>query len=157
MKPIDLSDLTQELLHLERHIPASLDSVLAALLSPELCGVRLAFDDFRESLGGCISASDADTWRPIKDVDVLRLRLLLERKFFLSVSRGLMKDALELVWATNRGLRLLKPEPMLPLHLNPEGFTIECYGHEHVRHYHEPFSKTVACQVFAKRINSAAP
>lgn len=69
-------------------IPATLVNVQAALRSDE-SGVKLAYDEFRAS----IVLGAPGGWRPLEDVDYVKLRTAFEERGFKPVSSELMRDA----------------------------------------------------------------
>lgn len=130
MTPIDLTETIQALLNIQRRIPANISLVTAALVCPEIVGARLAYDSFRDSLGGCIADIDKDNWHPISERDIVDLRIVLEQKCFFSVGDRVISDALIAVWSRNRGLRNVSPIPKSDIAhtLVPEDFYVEYSG-----------------------------
>lgn len=66
-----------------------------ALDCPDLCKARLAHDKFKDTTMVCFEGDDA--WRPFKDTDNFRLRVLLERRGFKGPPKDLVRDAVDRV------------------------------------------------------------
>ena len=81
-------------------IPARLGLVIAAMLCPEIAGVRLAYDTFTGEAS--ISNVAEDTWTKLTDSDVIELRVRLENQCFKGVSAEMARDALKGVMGRNR-------------------------------------------------------
>ena len=81
-------------------ILATVDNAVAAVGRPDLCGMRIGHDDFRDEI--TIAPPGRDEWRPMTDADVVRLRISLERMRFKTAPKELVRDAVVLVAAQNR-------------------------------------------------------
>lgn len=69
---------------------ATIGNVLSALRDAEVCGRRIAFDDFLRAP----MLSEGGAWRPVTDTDYTRIREHLERGGFRPVSKEMVRDAL---------------------------------------------------------------
>jgi predicted P-loop ATPase len=78
-------------------IEATILNVLLALRRSDVCGMRIAFDTFKDAL--LCAPADADTWRPFTDSDYVTLRATLETGAtgFKPVGRELIRDAVRKV------------------------------------------------------------
>lgn len=83
-------------------IEATLNNVLAALGRSDVCGMRIGFDEFKDTL--MCEVVDKGVWRPFTDVDYTRLRSKLEtgRTGFKPVGRELMRDCVHTIGYMNR-------------------------------------------------------
>lgn len=72
-------------------IEATISNVVMALERPDVCGVHIRFDTFRDEIA---LSSDGRNWKPFKDADYVRLRIHLEQVIrFKPVGRELVRDA----------------------------------------------------------------
>lgn len=73
-------------------IEAVVENVHAAMLRPDVCGMDIRYDSFRDEI---VFAEDgcAGQWQPFKDHHYFELRLTLERLGFKPVSKELIRDA----------------------------------------------------------------
>jgi hypothetical protein len=78
----------------------TMDNAVMAVGRPDLCGLRIAHDDFRDEI--TIAAPGTDEWLPMTDADVVRLRIALERMRFKTAPKEMVRDAVVLVAAQNR-------------------------------------------------------
>lgn len=73
-------------------IEATLPNILAALVRPDFAGVQIGFD---EAIGAIVMRADeAEPWRAVTDLDMVQLRIILERKHFKPIGREPARDAL---------------------------------------------------------------
>lgn len=79
--------------------PTVTNSVMA-LRRADLCGMRVAYDEFRDEI--TVSRPGVDEWVPMTDADVVRMRMGLERIGFKTAPKELARDALVLVAAENQ-------------------------------------------------------
>lgn len=79
-------------------IEATLNNVLMALRRPDVCGMRLGFDNFRGELM-CAAGSDGGEWRPVDDETGTDLRsvLTMGAASFKEIGKETMRDALHKV------------------------------------------------------------
>ena len=86
----------------------TVDNAVKAVRRPDLVGVRIGHDLFRDELMvekwrgpaaevGSGAAADRPAWRTMNDPDLVRLRIALERMRFKSVPKELARDAAVLV------------------------------------------------------------
>ena len=76
-------------------IPASMINLLLALRRSDVCGMRIAWDTFRDEI---VWATDGqEDWRAFRDHDYVRLREHLELNSFKPVGRELIRDAVHAV------------------------------------------------------------
>lgn len=78
-------------------IKAVLNNLIRACQYKEACGCELAYDTFRDEL----LISHRDIWRPLRDVDAIRIRSKLEGKNFDPIPKELMRDAIRDVAEAN--------------------------------------------------------
>ncbi len=78
----------------------TMDNAVMAVGRADLCGLRIAHDDFRDEI--TIAAPGTDEWLPMTDADVVRLRIALERMRFKTAPKEMVRDAVVLVAAQNR-------------------------------------------------------
>jgi hypothetical protein len=72
-------------------IEATLDNLVRVLADPESCGMHICFDEFSGDRLVCpVGESEYRRWQ---DVDLIDLRLHLERGGFVPIGRELMRDA----------------------------------------------------------------
>ena len=76
-------------------IEASIGNVVMALVRPDVCGMQIKYDEFRDEI--MWAAEDDDQWAAFTDSDYSRLRIRIERKGFKAVGRELIRDAVLLV------------------------------------------------------------
>ena len=79
-------------------IEATVDNVVKALARPDITGARLAYDEFKDA----VMVGWGDTWRPMRDVDYVDLRVALERRGFKPVSKEMVRDVALKVADLNR-------------------------------------------------------
>lgn len=79
-------------------IEATINNVLMALRRPDVCGMRLGFDNFKSELM-CADGVDGGAWRHFTDSDYVRLRATLERGMngFAPIKAELIKDCTKFV------------------------------------------------------------
>ena len=72
-------------------IEATITNVVRAIERPDVCGMHLRFDTFRDEI---TLSTDGQNWKPFKDADYVRLRMHLEQILqFKPVGRELIRDA----------------------------------------------------------------
>jgi len=76
-------------------IEASIGNVVMALARPDVCGMQIRYDQFRDEIMWAREGSDQ--WVAFTDSDYSRLRIRIERKGFKPVGRELIRDAVLLV------------------------------------------------------------
>lgn len=76
-------------------IKPTVDNTVKAVEREDLCGMRIGYDTFRDEI--TVSAPGEDAWRPMKDSDMVRIRIDLERVGFKSAPKELARDAVVLV------------------------------------------------------------
>jgi len=76
-------------------IEASIGNVVMALVRPDVCGMQIKYDEFRDEI--MWAAEGDDQWAAFTDSDYSRLRIRIERKGFKAVGRELIRDAVLLV------------------------------------------------------------
>ncbi len=81
-------------------IKPTVANTLIAIRRPDLCGVRVGHDDFRDEL--TISRPDVDEWTAMEDDDMVPIRENLERLGFKTVPKELCRDVLGRVAKENR-------------------------------------------------------
>ena len=81
-------------------IKARLGNLVAMLRASEHTTVQLAHDEFSDSV--MLAPHGRREWRPVRDDDLVRLRMRLEAQGFRPISRELMRDAVLLVTRENR-------------------------------------------------------
>ena len=80
-------------------IHATVDNVTMAVRRPDVCGIEIRFDTFRDEI--MYSKPGTDQWQQFRDPDYVRLRIALERGRFAPVGRELIRDVVQLVAAEN--------------------------------------------------------
>jgi predicted P-loop ATPase len=78
----------------------TMDNMVKAVSDPRECGMRLAYDQFRDEI--VFSEDDGENWQPFKDADYVRLRIALERISFKPPTREITRDAVLLAAEQNR-------------------------------------------------------
>lgn len=73
-------------------IEATLNNLALALARPDVCGLRVGLDEFRDSI--MYAPHGGGAWQPWGDADAVRLRQYLERHGFKPIGRELMRDAI---------------------------------------------------------------
>jgi hypothetical protein len=76
-------------------IEASIGNVVMALVRPDLCGMQIRYDTFRDEI--MWAPEGGDQWAAFTDSDYSRLRIKIERTGFKAVGRELIRDAVLLV------------------------------------------------------------
>jgi hypothetical protein len=77
-----------------------LDNAAMAFRRPDLVGLRIGYDEFRDEI--TVARPGTDEWQAIKDPDVVEMRIRLERLRFKSVPKELARDVIVLVARENR-------------------------------------------------------
>lgn len=80
-------------------IESTIDNAVMAVRRPDVCGVEIRFDRFRDEI--VFSVPGRGEWQKFLDPDYSRLRINLERGGFKSVGRELIRDAVLLVAVEN--------------------------------------------------------
>lgn len=75
-------------------IEATVDNVTKAVRSKVVIGMEIRRDVFKDEI---VLSEDDINWRPFRDDDYTRLRVVLERQSFKPVSRELIRDAIVMV------------------------------------------------------------
>jgi hypothetical protein len=81
------------------------NNVKAALLSPEFCGLHIAYDTFKGMLMVAAVGDVIDgviQWRPLSDTDYTSLRFRLEQRDFKPVAKDMVRDVLWAVGEMNQ-------------------------------------------------------
>lgn len=81
-------------------IESSATNAVAALRRDDVCQARIALDEFKDAV--LIAWSDDKQWRPLRDTDYTRLRVVLEGLGFKKPGRELVRDAAMQVAEENR-------------------------------------------------------
>lgn len=81
-------------------IEATLDNLVRVLADPDSCGMHICFDEF--SGDRLVCPQGESEYRLWQDVDLIDLRLHLERNGFVPIGRELMRDAFEKQCQLNR-------------------------------------------------------
>lgn len=78
-------------------IDASRENTTLALARPDLCGVKLRHDSFRDEI--MLAPAGTDDWRPFKDTDYHRVGITLERggAGFVRIPKEMMRDSVAYV------------------------------------------------------------
>lgn len=76
-------------------IEATVDNVTMAVRRPDVCGVEIGFDTFRDEI--MFTEPGKVQWRPFSDPDYVRIRIRLERGGFKPIGRELVRDVVLLV------------------------------------------------------------
>lgn len=76
-------------------IEASIENVAMAVRRPDVCGMEIRFDQFRDEI--MFATPGRQDWRPFRDADYARLRITLERGNFKPIGRELIRDVVLLV------------------------------------------------------------
>lgn len=76
-------------------IYATIITVTMALRRPDVCGMEIGLDQFRDEIMQC--APGSGQWQSFTDADYSRLRITLERQGFKPVGRELIRDVVLLV------------------------------------------------------------
>ena len=76
-------------------IKATINNVKLACLRPDLVGMEIRLDQFRDEIMQC--APGSGQWQSFTDADYSRLRITLERQDFKPVGRELIRDVVLLV------------------------------------------------------------
>lgn len=77
------------------NILATVNNVTMACLRPDLCGMEIRYDQFRDEI--MFAQPDTGKWQPFTDSDYTRLRITLEGQGFKPVGRELIRDVVLLV------------------------------------------------------------
>lgn len=80
-------------------IPATVDNVTMAVRRPDVCGIEIKFDTFRDEI--MFTLPGRAQWQQFSDPDYVRLRIALERGGFKPIGRELIRDVVQLVAAEN--------------------------------------------------------
>jgi hypothetical protein len=80
-------------------IHATVDNVTMAVRRPDVCGIEIRFDIFRDEI--MYSKPGRNEWQSFRDPDYMRLRIALERGRFAPVGRELIRDVVQLVASEN--------------------------------------------------------
>lgn len=80
-------------------ILATVDNVTLAVRRPDVCGMDIRFDLFRDEI--MYSAAGLEAWQTFTDADYVRLRIVLERGGFKPIGRELIRDVVLLVAGEN--------------------------------------------------------
>lgn len=75
-------------------IEATIENVAMAVRRPDLCGMDIRHDGFRDEIMFSVQGND---WRPFRDADYSRLRITLERSGFKPIGRELVRDVVLMV------------------------------------------------------------
>lgn len=75
-------------------IEATIENVTMAVRRPDLCGMDIRHDNFRDEIMFCRRGDD---WQTFGDADYTRLRITLERSGFKPIGRELIRDVVHLV------------------------------------------------------------
>lgn len=81
-------------------IEATLLNLDMALRRPDVCGVEIRLDRFKDAI--MYSPAGRGDWRPLGDADYSRIRIDLERRMFKPIGRELIRDAVLLVADDNQ-------------------------------------------------------
>lgn len=76
-------------------IEATIENVAMAVARPDVCGIEIRFDQFRDEI--MYSHPGAGEWQAFTDSDYARLRITLERGNFKPIGRELIRDVVLLV------------------------------------------------------------
>jgi len=77
-------------------IESTIENVSKALNRPDLCGIQIRYDSFRDEI--MFTPDDApNAWRAFTDADYSRLRITLEQGGFKPVGRELIRDVVLMV------------------------------------------------------------
>ena len=76
-------------------IEPTADNFYKAILRPDICGVEIRFDQFKDEI--MLSPPNTGGWRSFSDEDYTRLQIQLERRDFKNVSREGVRHAVGLV------------------------------------------------------------
>jgi hypothetical protein len=86
--------------HCKQGIEATLSNLVRVLADPDSCGMHICFDEFSGDRLVCpVGETEYRLWQ---DVDLIDLRLHLERNGFVPIGRELMRDAFEKQCQLNR-------------------------------------------------------
>lgn len=80
-------------------ILATVTNALRACARPDICGYRIAFDEFKADV--CVAQPGTNEWRPMKDEDVTLIRERLEGLGFNAAPKELVRDACIVIAARN--------------------------------------------------------
>ncbi|WP_218145015.1 VapE domain-containing protein [Nitrosospira briensis] len=80
-------------------IRLTMDNMVKAIERPDLCGMALGYDAFRDEI--MYSVDKGVNWSPFKDPDYTKLRISLERMRFRPPTKELTRDAVLLVANTH--------------------------------------------------------
>lgn len=81
-------------------ILATVDNVTMAVRRPDVCGIDVRFDVFRDEI--MFSPPGRGEWQTFSDADYVRLRITLERGGFKPIGRELIRDVVLLVAYDNQ-------------------------------------------------------
>lgn len=81
-------------------IKPTVSNTVVAVRRPDLCGMRVGHDEFRDEI--TVSREGADQWTAMTDADVVRIRMRLEGMGFKSAPKETCRDAVVLVAAEHR-------------------------------------------------------
>lgn len=77
------------------NIEAVIENVAMAVARPDVCGLEIRFDQFRDEI--MFSRPGEGAWLPFTDADYARLRIHLEHNGFKPIGRELIRDVVLLV------------------------------------------------------------
>jgi len=81
----------------------TMDNASLALRRPDFCGWRIGHDEFKDDVMLADARSpEGDGWRPMRDADLSRIRIALERGSFKAAPKDLTRDAVVLVADENK-------------------------------------------------------
>ena len=78
-------------------IKPTMDNAVMAMRRPDLVGVRIGHDEFRDEI--TLARPRTNEWQPMTDAALVRLRIRLEKLGFKSAPKDLARDAVVLVAA----------------------------------------------------------
>lgn len=81
-------------------IDGTAEDFKAALSTPDECGARIRFDEFRDEI--TVAWEDDPVWRPFADEDYTRLQIRLSQIGFKKTTRDTVRDTVRLVAKENR-------------------------------------------------------
>src|SRR5574341_1011542 len=81
-------------------IKATVANAVMAMRRPDLVGLRIGHDEFRDEI--TVARRGTDEWVPMTDADLVRLRIAMEQMGFKTAPKELARDAVVLVAAERR-------------------------------------------------------
>lgn len=80
-------------------IESTAGNVEKALMRPDICGAKIAYDEFKDLV--LVAYEGEGAWRPLRDTDYFRLRIELERRGFKKPGSDIIREGVHHVAENN--------------------------------------------------------